>query len=375
MNKSSFCLLVCTTLLFSIGLLMVFDTTSAEVLDRNLKINTHYAAIKQVICACFGLGFALLISSFGYQKILRYMPKAFFVCIICLVAVFVRGVGQQINGAARWIVIGPFSLQPSEFMKLIMPLMFVHLYLKHREMTWKRFYKIIALFCLPLALILLEPDNGTIAILLVTMISLFFLCRIRWVYWLLPALLLAGVGIFCAVRMPYVKSRISVYMNPELDLLGRGHQPHQAKIAAGSGGMTGKGVGQSMQKLNYLPTARSDYIAAIYAEEFGFLGILFLVLLYMVIAYSGFCNAFLARDKEGLIIAAVMTFLLSLQAFLNLGVVSGLLPSKGTNLPFFSQGGSSLIANSLALALIVGVTKKTKKKKGKAPLCEISMQS
>jgi len=374
MNKSSFFLLVCTTLLFSIGLLMVFDTTSAEVLDRNLKINTHYAAIKQVICACFSVGLALFVSSVGYQKILDHIPVVFFACIVCLVGVFIKGIGQQVNGASRWIAIGPFSFQPSELMKLIMPLMFVHIYFKHREMTWQLFYKIIALFCVPLALILLEPDNGTVAILLMTMTSLFFLCRIRWVYWLLPALMLGVLGIFCAFRMPYVKKRLHVYMDPELDLLGKGHQPYQAKIAAGSGGLFGKGLGQSMQKLNYLPTARSDYIAAIYAEEFGFLGILFLVLLYMVIAYCGFCNAFLARDRKGFIIAAVMTFLLSLQAFLNLGVVSGLLPSKGTNLPFFSQGGSSLIANILALTLTIDVTKKTKRKRDKASLCEKPIQ-
>lgn len=340
---------------------MVFNTTSAEVLDRNLQVNTHHAPMKQLIYACFSLALAALTWFFGYQKVLKAAPILFYTLIVCLVAVFIPKIGQQINGAHRWINLGFFSFQPSEFMKLVMPLMFLHLYLKKEEMNWKRFYKIIALFCVPLFLILIEPDNGSVAIIMLTMMALFFLCRIKWLYWLLPVIALGTAGVFCALQMSHVQERIRVYLNPELDLLGKGHQPYQAKIAAGSGGVLGKGVGESLQKLNYLPTARSDYIAAIYAEELGFLGILFLVLLYMVIAYSGFRNASLAGERAGFIIGATMTFLVSIQAFLNLGVVSGLLPSKGTNLPFFSQGGSSLIANTLALTLIVNVARKTRR--------------
>jgi cell division protein FtsW len=350
---------------------MVFGTTSAEVLDRNLQVNTHHAAMKQIIYACFSIALAMIVWFYGYQKILKWTPILFYLLLGCLIAVFIPGIGQQINGAYRWIALGPFSFQPSELMKLMMPLMFIHLFFKKEEkMSWKTFYKIIALFCVPLFLILIEPDNGTVAILLMTMMALFFLCRIRWLYWLLPVLVLGSVGVFCALQMTHVQHRLRVYMNPELDLLGKGHQPYQAKIAAGSGGITGKGVGESVQKLNYLPTARSDYIAAIYAEEFGFLGILFLVLLYMVIAYSGFRNASLAGEKQGYIVAAIMTFLVSLQAFLNLGVVSGLLPSKGTNLPFFSQGGSSLIANTIALTLIVNVARKPKREMEKQLSCK-----
>lgn len=350
---------------------MVFNTTSAEVLDRHLQVNTHHAAMKQMIYTCFSLGLAILIWFFGYEKILKWTPIIFYLLLACLTAVFIPGIGKQINGASRWVAFGPLSFQPSEFMKLVIPMMFIHLLFKHdKKITWKYFYKVLTLLSLPLFLIFMEPDNGTVVILLLSMMSLFFLCRIRWIYWLLPVVILAILGSFFALQMPHVQHRIRVYMNPELDLFGKGHQPYQAKIAAGSGGVFGKGIGQSIQKLNYLPTARSDYIAAIYAEEFGFLGILFLVLLYMVIAYSGFRNASLAEEKQGYILAAAMTFLISLQAFLNLGVVSGLLPSKGTNLPFFSQGGSSLIANTLALTLIVNVAKKTKKEIADNRSCE-----
>ena len=144
-------------------------------------------------------------------------------------------------------------------------------------------------------------------------------------------------------------------MNPEYDLRGKGHQPHQAKIAAGSGQMWGKGIGESLQKLEYLPEARSDYIAAIFAEECGFVGIMGLIFLYMLIGFCGFHIATSAQDIEGFYVASIFTFLICFQAFLNLGVVSGLLPSKGTNLPFFSQGGSSLLANMMAVSILLRV--------------------
>jgi cell division protein FtsW len=155
--------------------------------------------------------------------------------------------------------------------------------------------------------------------------------------------------------MHHVADRIKVYMNPEYDLKGKGHQPYQAKIAAGSGGLLGKGLGESLQKLEYLPEARSDYIAAIFAEESGFVGMTGLILLYMTIGFCGFSIAQRAKDADGFYVAAIFTFLICFQAFLNLGVVSGLLPSKGTNLPFFSQGGSSLLANMMALCVLLNV--------------------
>jgi len=155
--------------------------------------------------------------------------------------------------------------------------------------------------------------------------------------------------------MPHVSDRIHVYLHPESDLRGKGHQPHQAKIAAGSGELWGKGLGESLQKLEYLPEARSDYIAAIFAEECGFMGMLGLIFLYMLIGFCGFYIANSALDREGFYIASIFTFLLCFQAFLNLGVVSGLLPSKGTNLPFFSQGGSSLLANMMGVCVILNI--------------------
>ncbi|HEY5259347.1 MAG TPA: FtsW/RodA/SpoVE family cell cycle protein, partial [Rhabdochlamydiaceae bacterium] len=221
------------------------------------------------------------------------------------------------------------------------------------------FLKLLGLLSIPMGLILIEPDNGTTAIILVSLVGLFVLTRLRWVFWALPLAVFMAVGGLVAMQMPHVSDRIQIYLHPELDLQGKGHQPYQAKIAAGSGKLWGKGLAESLQKMDYLPEARSDYIAAIYAEEFGFIGMMVLIALYMLLGFLGFYLASQAKDPEGFYLVAIFTFLICFQAFLNLGVVSGLLPSKGTNLPFFSQGGSSLIANCMAVSLMLNVGRKS----------------
>lgn len=351
MSKSAYSLLLCVGVILCVGLLMVFDTTSAEVLDRSLELSPHHALIKQLVFVCLSLFSAVLVWRFGYQKLVFWSPIPFALIVLMLFLVLIPGIGQQINGSRRWLGLASLSIQPSELMKVALPLLFI----KYRPTDLPSFFRILAVMFVPLFLILIEPDNGTVLILLLTMCAMFFLSQVKWRYWALPLLVLTLLGGGVASQMGHVRDRIHVYLHPEDDLLGKGHQPYQAKIAAGSGKVWGRGIGKSLQKLNYLPEARSDYIAAIYAEEFGFIGILFLVLAYMILAYLGFHIAHLSPDKEGMYVAGILTFLICVQGFLNLGVVSGLLPSKGTNLPFFSQGGSSLLSNVIALSLILSV--------------------
>lgn len=363
MNKTAYLLIICVASLFFIGLLMVFNTTSAEVIEQFDQKKIHYPLIKQLAHALMGIAIGAVIYRIDYHQIFKYIPYLFWITCLCLVLVFVPKIGQQINGAQRWIGLGKISFQPSEFMKILMPFyylaFFTHL---NKPLVLKSFLKILALLAIPLLLILFEPDNGTAGIMLVTLVALFYLTKVRWVYWGMPLMVIAGVSALFASKMRHVTERIRVYLNPELDLLGRGHQPYQAKVATGSGGLFGRGLGESLQKLNYLPEARSDYIAAIYAEELGFIGINFLIILYMLIGYFGFRIANKAQDKQGFYLAAILTFIICFQAFLNLGIVSGLLPSKGTNLPFFSHGGSSLIANIVMLSCILNVGKLCYKK-------------
>jgi cell division protein FtsW len=357
-NRYALCLLIPVALLFAVGLVMIFNTTSAEVLDRFLDRSTHHALIKQLLYALIGGIGAMGVWFIGYQNLIKLSGPLLIAATLLLILVFFPGIGQQINGAHRWINLFGNSFQPSEFVKFLIPLYFIHAISSRKEPIDLRFFLLLlAKLSVPIALILIEPDNGTVAIIFAALIILFVLSRIRWVYWALPLSILCTCGVIAASQMDHVSDRIKVYLNPEYDLRGKGHQPYQAKIAAGSGNLIGKGLGESLQKLEYLPEARSDYIAAIFAEETGFIGMIGLILAYMVVGFCGFSIAQRSRASEGFYTAAIFTFLICFQAFLNLGVVSGLLPSKGTNLPFFSQGGSSLLANMMALCVILNISK------------------
>ncbi len=355
MGKHTSFLILVVALIFATGLLMIFDTTAAEALTRRDELSEHSSLLKQLLYAGIGLGLGVVTYRLGAERILAWSPQLFILSTLLLILVFIPKVGQQINGANRWIGVGSITFQPSEFAKFAIPLFFIHRISKFegRPIALKEFLKLLSVLMAPLFLILIEPDNGTVVMIGVALTALFFLSKIRWIYWVLPICALCVVGAGFALHMSHVPDRIRVYLNPELDLRGKGHQPHQARIAAGSGRLLGRGIGSSMQKLDYLPEARSDYIAAIFAEEFGFVGVVALVTLYTCLGYLGFYLAAQCKDASVFYLLSMLTLMICFQAFLNLGVVCGLLPSKGTNLPFFSQGGSSLISNLIALSILI----------------------
>lgn len=360
MNRYAFCLVILVSVLFSVGLMMIFNTSSAEILDRFLDRSTHYALIKQILYALVGLVCGVVVFWIGYQEIIARSGPLLIALSVLLVCVFIPGIGQQMNGAYRWINLGGGSLQPSEFVKFLIPLYFIKIIsAQEKPLELRPFLTVLCKLAIPMGLILIEPDNGTVVIIFSALFALFLLSSQRALFWAAPLAVLCVCGGIVASQMPHVADRFQIYLHPEYDLQGKGHQPYQAKIAAGSGGLWGRGVGESLQKLEYLPEARNDYIAAIYAEETGFIGMIVLILLYMLLGFCGFAIAQRAIDRQGFYAASLLTFLICFQAFLNLGVVSGLLPSKGTNLPFFSQGGSSLVANIIILCLLLNIAKQS----------------
>ena len=357
MTKLGVFLLFIVAIIFTMGSLMVYNTTSAEVIDKSLDYEMHTAFIRQLFFGGFGLVLAYLAVYFGHEKIFEYSPWILIFLVFLLICVFIPGIGQQLNGAKRWIKILGTSFQPSEFVKIFLPMALLKYLSIQPIKSFFHFACVLIVIAFPIFLILIEPDNGTCAILMITLMVIFFLVGINKRYWMVPFFVLLTIGAGVASRMPHVISRIEIYLHPEKDLLGKGHQPYQAKIALGSGQLFGRGMGNSIQKLTYLPEARSDYIAAIYAEEFGFIGVVFLISLYLLVALIGFKIALTSHEKTTFYLSSYLTFLIVFQAFLNLGVVSGLLPSKGTNLPFFSQGGSSLTANFFIIGLLIDMTR------------------
>jgi cell division protein FtsW len=350
--------------IFALGLVMIFSTTSAEILDHALDKSTHHALLKQILYAMAGGFLGYLVWSYGYLRLLQISPVLLIIFSILLALALVPGIGREVNGSRRWIHLAGFSIQPSEFVKYLVPMVFIQRVLmwKGQELTFWKFFRGIVPLGVPLFLILVEPNNGTVGVIVVTLMMLFLLTRIPLKYWAIPVFCIGLAGVGFASQLPYVQGRLKVYLNPELDIRGKGHQPHQAKIAAGSGGVFGKGPGNSWQKLSYLPEAQNDYIGAIYAEEFGFSGVLLLIFFYMLFATIGFSIGGNCQELGGFYLAVSVTFLITFQAFLNLGVVSGLLPSTGLNLPLFSQGGSSLIANFMGLGILQSIIEKKTKR-------------
>ncbi|MBA3238547.1 MAG: putative lipid II flippase FtsW [Parachlamydiaceae bacterium] len=354
-----FLLMICIAAIFAIGVLMIFSTTSAEALELDLQHASHNAIIKQLLYAMGGVALATGVYNLGYRRFLDWSPLLLAVFVFFLILTLIPGIGREVNGSRRWLSLGGFSFQPSEFVKYIVPSYFIHRFLKEPQQAWTllRFLKLIAIPIIPILLILVEPNNGTALVVAMTLVVLCLFIGVPLKYWAMPLCVLALVGGAFASQLPYVTGRINAYLHPELDLRGKGHQPYQAKIAVGSGGAFGRGPGNSLQKLSYLPEAQNDYIAAIFAEEFGFLGVVSLLSLYGMVACIGFYGAIHAVDRAGFYLAGTVVFLICFQASMNLGVVSGLLPSTGLNLPFFSQGGSSLLANLMGVGLLLSVRK------------------
>ena len=347
-------LLLTSLAIFAMGLIMIFSTTSAEVLDLDLDKSTRQALIRQLYYALIGMGLAGSITWLGYRRLLNLSPYLLLFFSFLLLLVLIPGVGKEVNGSRRWLSVAGFSFQPSEFVKYLIPVYVIHRILGFGKQIFefKPFLKLALLATVPMFLILIEPNNGTAGVIGVTLTIVCLLTHVPFRFWALPlGILVIGGGLF-AYHSPYVTARLKVYLNPELDLKGKGHQPYQAKIAAGSGQLFGKGPGNGLQKLSYLPEAQNDYIAAIYAEEFGFFGIFCLIMLYSLLGYCGYSISLNCSERSGLLLAGCFTFLICFQAFMNLGVVSGLLPSTGLNLPLFSQGGSSLMANASALGVL-----------------------
>ncbi|MEC8306999.1 MAG: putative peptidoglycan glycosyltransferase FtsW [Chlamydiota bacterium] len=340
-------------ILLTMGLLLIFDVTAAQALSLHQEGVWMRPFFKQAVLAGCAIIIAIFSMKLSISRILRWSPLFFWGLSFLLVLVLIPGCGQKIHGAKRWINWGGIHFQPSEWMKIAMPLYVVHrLHQSEGKITPSRFFLEMGRMFLPLILIWIEPDNGTVGILLIVLFTLFWLSAVPRYCLLIPMLLFGTAILGVVIYVPYVRDRITAYLHPDEDILGKGHQPYQAKIAIGSGGLYGK---EGVQKFHYLPEARHDYIAAIYAEEQGFLGMLWLLLLYSIIAIIGFSiSGGVKEAKEGAI-ALSSTLLIVLQSTLNLAIVAGILPSKGMSLPFFSQGGSALLSHGMAIGLLLRI--------------------
>ena len=307
--------------------------------------------------------------------ILRFMPPAWLMKLIvplyigaialtCLV--FIPGIGVHAGGATRWIDLGPFTVQPAEFLKIGVVLMFA-LYLaktKDKIKEWR--YGLLGyglIVGIPAFILLMQPNTSTVLILGATTAALYFLAGAPWRDFAILALItIIAVGALVMTR-PYLMHRVTTFINPAGDSLGKGYQIQQSLIAIGSGGLLGRGFGQSVQKFNYLPEPVGDSVFAVYGEEFGFLGTVFLVLLFTAFAARGFTIASQAKDSFGSYAAAGLTLIITLSALMNIGAMLGVLPLTGLPLPFVSHGGTALLCALASVGIILNVAAHRTKKR------------
>jgi cell division protein FtsW len=350
--ESSLLMLV-TLGLVAFGLVMVYSATSASAALANG--DPAYYLKRQAVYAFLGLVAMAVCARLDFHKLRALGPALMVTSVVLLLAVLV--LGQATNGARRWISFGPAQFQPSELAKLALAV-WAASYLARRRAPrslkelWRPIGLTTVVFC---GLILVEPDLGT-AIAIVLMLSAILL-----VSGIPGRTLGAGLGIAATLGLlavwfePYRRARLFSFLNPWQDAQGAGFQTVQAMIGLGSGGIFGVGLGQSVQKANYLPEAHTDMIFAIIGEELGLVGATFVIAAYCAFAYAGLRIALQCKDPFGKRLAAGLTALVCGQAAINLAAVMGLAPLTGIPLPFVSYGGSSLVVALASVGILLNI--------------------
>jgi rod shape determining protein RodA len=314
-------------------------------------------AVRQL--AWFGLGLIalLVVASIDYRRLVRIAPLLYLAGLVVLVAVFV--LGRTVSGARRWLLVGPISVQPSELFKLAFVLMVVwFLSTRWAQPVGKTVLVAAApLALVPAVLIVKQPDLGTALLLFPVLIALLVAAGMR--LRILGGLVLMGLAaapVAWLALKDYQRDRILVFLDPLRDPLGRAYNVIQAKIAIGSGQLLGKGVaGATQSRLAFLPERHTDFIFAVFAETWGFVGCLVLLTCYALLLLRGFDIAASTREPVGRLVALGVTALVSTQVLVNVAMVVGLIPVVGIPLPFMSYGGSSMVVSMMALGLLLSV--------------------
>jgi len=347
-------LLILVLVISFIGLLNIY---SAGYSVDNFKQETLY--VKQAQWIAIGLLFMGITVCIDYRNISRFAYVIYTVSVLLLVVVSLHGFAT--HGSQRWIVIGGVFFQPSELMKISMILALAKYFDNHalgKSYNLRELVIPFLIVLIPFLFILKQPDLGTALILLILFASITFFVGIQW-----KSMIVAMVSTIILTPMAwfflkdYQKERLLTFFNPERDPLGSGYHIIQSIIAVGSGGLLGKGFMKGTQtQLKFLPVQQTDFVFSVFAEEWGFLGALVLLVLFLSLIFWCLKTALHARDSLGMLISFGVTMLLFWEVFINTGMVLGLLPVVGIPMPFFSYGGSSMVMLMTAIGLVMNVS-------------------
>ena len=350
----------CVAALLALGLVMLYSS-SMVMMDKHthVEVGAHMLQM-QVLWCVLGIITAVAIAALDYQLLKKFAWPLFIGTLLLALLVFVPHLGMKINGARRWIHVPGATLQPSEIVKLGL-IIIVAWYVDRSQRKMNTFVRGIvypgAIIGVALGFIFIEPDRGTTILLAAVTGTMLFLAGVRWLH-LIPVGALGLAGLAFSIAHDGMRSgRINAWLHPEAHANGVALQATQAKIAIGSGGLLGLGLGDGRQKLGFLPEIHSDFIFANIGEELGLVATAFVVIAFLLIGLCGLYIALNARDQFGAQLAIGVTALICFQAIINIGVVTGLLPNKGLALPFISSGGSSLLAMLMGVGILFSVAR------------------
>jgi cell division protein FtsW len=351
--------LFCITLvLVALGVVMIYSASAVYADER--YGDSMYFLKRHLVALAIGIGAAVATMLVDYRRLRRWAVPALVLSAASLALMFVPGVAREAGGAQRWFPVLGFHIQPSEFAKAVLILYLAHaVAAKESEINdWKgTLLPLGAATGVVIGLTLLQPDLGTAASMGCIFLLLLFAGGMRLRYFL--ALFGAALVAFTAAvaAKPYRLQRVSSFLRPWEDLRGAGFQLWQSFLALGSGGLVGVGLGQSQQKLFYLPAAHTDFIFSIIGEELGFLGAGLVILLFAMLVFTGFTVSLRCMDRFGQLFSLGLVALIGMEAIINIGVSIGAFPTKGLALPFVSYGGSSLIVKLACVGFLLNISR------------------
>lgn len=346
--------------LLAVGVVMIYSASAIYAYDQ-MKDSLYFLKrhLAYLVIGSFLMGAA---SRVDYKRLRRFAKPILLSAVVLLVMVLIPHVGHSTGGARRWFKLLGFSFQPSEYLKIALIFYMADFLNRKREhLNNIRYTLLPALFVLGLCagLIFLQPDLGTAVTIALVVLILFFAAGFRLSILLFIVLsALPALG-YAMLAKPYRRKRLLAFFHPWEDTRGVGYQIVQSFLALGSGGLFGVGLGHSQQKLFYLPESHTDFIFSIIGEELGFLGAGAVVLLFIIFIFSGTAIVFRAKNHFAQLLALGLVSMIALEAIINIGVSIGALPTKGLSLPFISYGGSALLANMIAVGLLINISKES----------------
>lgn len=369
-GRFDYSILIITLLLLSMGLIMLLSASAPKSFSESG--NSYDYIVKQGLVAGIGLFLMIALSKIDYRIFRKLKWVIYVVCVVLLIIVGFVGIGE--NGAKRWIVILGFSFQPSEFAKIGLIIFYASLLCDIKEKNKiKKFvpgFVYPLMFLLPIAyavFILQNHFSATFIMAAITCVQMFVAGSMLRYFLGVGLLGVGGIalyilkGIASGQTDSFRLERIETWLNIEADLTGAGWQINQSLYAIGSGGLFGLGLGNSKQKYSYLPEPQNDFIFSVLAEELGFIGSIFVIILFALFVWRGIVIAIKAEDHFGTLIAIGITTMIGLQALINMAVVTNTIPVTGMSLPFFSYGGSAMLADLIGVGFLLSISRNSKK--------------